>query len=328
MSWSSSTSRPLPTAGDPRRTWPPAWPTPLTSLSPSAAESARSADARRLLEAGADKVAVNSAAVADPSLLENMARQLGTANTVCAIDACRVCGLQCEGWTVLVRGGRTIRASTRWPGPQQAVRRGAGELLVTSHDRDGTAAGFDTALACPNQSSASVPLIASGGGGSLDSFVVAVREGKADAVLAASVFHFGVFSVRDGENRSPQRLATGSTMIEDFSTLDWRKSPDGLLPAIVQDAATARVLMLGYMNEAALQRTQETRLGHLLQPLEGPARGRRANPPAIPSASSPPRRIATATRSSSARSPTGRPATPAGNPASTRRSFPRKRSAN
>ncbi len=165
-------------------------------------------DARRLLEAGADKVAVNSAAVADPSLLENMARQLGTANTVCAIDAkCRRHAPRAaphaeraeykgDGWTVLVRGGRDETGIDAVAWAAEAVRRGAGELLVTSHDRDGTAAGFDTALLARIKLSAPAPLIASGGGGSLDSFVAAVREGKADAVLAASVFHFGVFSVR------------------------------------------------------------------------------------------------------------------------------------
>jgi cyclase len=149
------------------------------------------ADARRLLEAGADKVTVNSAAVADPSLLEDMARQLGTANTVCAIDARR----RGDGWMVLVRGGRDETGIDAVAWAAEAVRRGAGELLVTSHDRDGTAAGFDTALLARIKLSAPAPLIASGGGGSLASFVAAVREGKADAVLAASVFHFGVFSI-------------------------------------------------------------------------------------------------------------------------------------
>ena len=150
-------------------------------------------DARALLDAGADKVAVNSAAVADPSLLEATTRELGSANVVCAIDARRNGGR----WTVLVRGGRDDAGIDAVAWAQEAVRRGAGELLVTSHDRDGTRAGFDTALLSEIKRRVSVPLIASGGGGSLDSFVEAVRDGKADAVLAASVFHFGTFSIRD-----------------------------------------------------------------------------------------------------------------------------------
>ena len=153
-------------------------------------------DARTLLDAGADKVAVNSAAVADPPLLEAMARELGAANVVCAIDARRKAG----GWTVLVRGGRDDAGIDALAWAEEAVRRGAGELLVTSHDRDGTRAGFDTALLAEIKRRVSVPVIASGGGGSLESFVAAVRDGKADAVLAASVFHFGTFSIRDVKN--------------------------------------------------------------------------------------------------------------------------------
>ncbi|MEN6452438.1 MAG: imidazole glycerol phosphate synthase subunit HisF [Thermoguttaceae bacterium] len=192
------------------------------------------ADARAMLEAGADKVSVNSAAVARPSLIEEMARELGSANTVCAIDARRQRGgsrpfvvpplggsrpfvvpplggekpaeaettndlamLPDNGWTVLVRGGRSETGIDAVAWAEEAVRRGAGELLVTSHDRDGTAEGFDTELLSQIKRVAPAPLIASGGAGSLQSFVDAVRLGKADAVLAASVFHFGVFSIRD-----------------------------------------------------------------------------------------------------------------------------------
>jgi imidazole glycerol-phosphate synthase subunit HisF len=151
-------------------------------------------DARRLLDAGADKVAVNSAAVARPALLEEMAAQLGSANTVCAIDARRQ---QSGGWTALVRGGRDDARIDAIAWAEEAVRRGAGELLVTSHDRDGTAAGFDTALLSEIKARVSVPVIASGGGGSLSTFVDAVRLGRADAVLAASVLHFGIFSIRE-----------------------------------------------------------------------------------------------------------------------------------
>jgi len=150
------------------------------------------ADARHLLEAGADKVSVNSAAVNDPSLLSGMAEELGRANTVCAIDARRKNG----GWTVLVRGGRDDTGIDALTWAEEAVRRGAGELLVTSFDRDGTGKGFDTKLIARIKERVRVPIIASGGAGTLSSFVDAVRKGHTDAVLAASVFHFGTFSIR------------------------------------------------------------------------------------------------------------------------------------
>ncbi|MFH0770204.1 MAG: imidazole glycerol phosphate synthase subunit HisF [Candidatus Peregrinibacteria bacterium] len=150
-------------------------------------------DARRLLEAGADKVAVNSASVRNPLLLNEIAEQLGRANTVCAIDARK----KGDGWTVLVRGGRDDTEIDALLWAEEAVKRGAGELLVTSYDRDGTGEGFDTTLLSRIKERVSVPVIASGGAGSLDTFVSAVRAGRADAVLAASVFHFGTITIRD-----------------------------------------------------------------------------------------------------------------------------------
>ncbi|MFA6523804.1 MAG: imidazole glycerol phosphate synthase subunit HisF [Candidatus Peribacteraceae bacterium] len=158
-------------------------------------------DARMLLCAGADKVAVNSAAIRRPELLSDMAAQLGSANTVCAIDARKSDG----NWTVLIDGGTkdTGRDAVAWA--EEAVKRGAGELLVTSFDRDGTGTGFDTTLIARMKARVSVPVIASGGGGTLSSFVEAARAG-ADALLAASVFHFETFRIRDVK----QALATNS----------------------------------------------------------------------------------------------------------------------
>jgi cyclase len=150
-------------------------------------------DARKLLLAGADKVAVNSAAVRNPSLLDEMAKQLGRANTVCAIDARR----KGDSWTVLVRGGRDDTEIDALSWAEEAVQRGAGELLVTSYDRDGTGEGFDTVLLSQIKERVSVPVIASGGAGSLATFVNAVRIGRVDAVLAASIFHFGTSTIRD-----------------------------------------------------------------------------------------------------------------------------------
>lgn len=149
-------------------------------------------DARRLLEAGADKVSINSAAVNDPTLLSRMAEELGRANTVCAIDAKKVG----DRWNVLVRGGREDTGIDALEWAEEAVRRGAGELLVTSFDRDGTGEGFDVELLAHVKKRVRVPVIASGGAGTLSSFVDAVNSGNADAVLAASVFHFGTFSIK------------------------------------------------------------------------------------------------------------------------------------
>jgi len=150
-------------------------------------------DARRLLEAGADKVSINSAAVKRPQLLSDIAEQLGSANTVCAIDARR----KGKGWIVLVKGGteETDRDALLWA--KEAVERGAGELLVTSFDRDGTGEGFDTEFLACIKKQVNVPIIASGGAGSLQDFVDAASAGKADALLAASVFHFQKFSISD-----------------------------------------------------------------------------------------------------------------------------------
>ncbi len=150
-------------------------------------------DARRLLRAGADKVSINSAAVQRPELLSEIAKQLGRANTVCAIDARK----KGESWVVLTKGGteETQRDAIEWA--VEAVERGAGELLVTSFDRDGTGDGFDTDLLARIKRRVNVPVIASGGAGSLQDFVDAVAEGKANALLAASVFHFKQLSIAD-----------------------------------------------------------------------------------------------------------------------------------
>ncbi|HET7472238.1 MAG TPA: imidazole glycerol phosphate synthase subunit HisF [Candidatus Limnocylindrales bacterium] len=155
----------------------------------------RSVDEMRdVLRAGADKVSLNTAAVADPSVIERCARRFGSQAVVVAIDARALTGRD-DAWEVLVRGGRETAGldAVRWA--EDAVARGAGELLVTSVDRDGTQAGYDTALLRAITDRVDVPVIASGGAAGPDDFVAAVREGGADAVLAASVFHRRVHSI-------------------------------------------------------------------------------------------------------------------------------------
>jgi imidazole glycerol-phosphate synthase subunit HisF len=149
-------------------------------------------DMYAVLAAGADKVSLNSAAVRDPGLIERGSARFGAQCIVVAIDAKRREG---GGWEVFLNGGRlaTGREAVAWAA--EAAERGAGELLVTSMDRDGTQDGFDCELLAAVAEAVPVPVIASGGAGTLDHFAEAVSAGHADAVLAASVFHDGVYSI-------------------------------------------------------------------------------------------------------------------------------------
>jgi cyclase len=154
---------------------------------------------RDVLRAGADKVSFNTAAVAEPALLTACAKRFGSQAVVCAIDARRLPREDCaqQRWEVVTHGGRrrTDLDAIEWA--TRAVALGAGELLVTSMDRDGTRSGFDTELLAEIATRVRVPVIASGGAAGPADFVTAVRDGKADAVLAASIFHRRMFSVAD-----------------------------------------------------------------------------------------------------------------------------------
>lgn len=149
----------------------------------------------QMISVGADKVSVNSAAVRDPSLISAAASAFGSQAVICAIDARHVEGAG-DRWEVYVAGGRTATGIDAVAWAEEACRRGAGEILLTSMDRDGTKEGFDLALTRAVARAVSIPVIASGGVGTLEHFAEGVIEGEADAVLAASVFHFGTFSVR------------------------------------------------------------------------------------------------------------------------------------
>lgn len=155
-------------------------------------------DVRRLLEAGADKVAINSAALADPDLLTRAADAFGAQCVVLAIDAKRT-GDTPSGWEGFTHGGRkpTGRDAVAWAA--EGVRLGAGELLVTSMDRDGTKAGYDLDLLRALDEAVDVPVIASGGAGTLDHLAEGLTEGRADAVLAASMFHFRETTVAEAK---------------------------------------------------------------------------------------------------------------------------------
>ncbi len=154
-------------------------------------------DVRRLLLAGADKVAINTAAVEHPELVARLARDFGSQCIVVAIDARRREGG--SGWQVFTHGGRRPTDRDAVAFAQQVTDLGAGEILLTSMDRDGTRAGFDLALTRAVAERVSVPVIASGGVGCLEHLVEGVRDGHASAVLAASIFHFGEARVADAK---------------------------------------------------------------------------------------------------------------------------------
>jgi cyclase len=154
------------------------------------------ADAQAVLDAGADKISVNSAAVADPELLNELSGVFGAQCVVLAIDAKR--RADDEGWEVFVAGGRTPtgRDAVEWA--REGTARGAGEILLTSMDRDGTEDGYDLELTSAVAEAVGVPVIASGGAGELHHLVEALQAG-ADAVLCASIFHYGRFRVREAK---------------------------------------------------------------------------------------------------------------------------------
>ncbi len=153
-------------------------------------------DIRKLLLAGADKVSINSAAVADCNFVKQAAEKFGSQCIVVAIDA-KTVGSQ--RWEVFTHGGRRPTGLDAVQFARQAAARGAGEILLTSMDRDGTAKGFDIALTRAVADAVSVPVIASGGAGQLDHLVDAIRDGHAAAVLAASIFHFGTHSIAEAK---------------------------------------------------------------------------------------------------------------------------------
>ncbi len=148
-------------------------------------------DAAAVFDAGADKVTINSAAVRDPALISEIAARFGSQAVIVAIDAKRRNG----SFEVFIRGGRipTGRDAVAWS--QEAQRRGAGEILLTSMDRDGTREGFDCELTAAVAGAVTVPVIASGGAGCARDFTQVFQSGCADAALAASIFHFGIESV-------------------------------------------------------------------------------------------------------------------------------------
>ncbi|MDA0941474.1 MAG: imidazole glycerol phosphate synthase subunit HisF [Proteobacteria bacterium] len=152
-------------------------------------------DIRTLLNAGADKISINTAAIHNPSLVSQVSQKFGSQCIVVAIDAKKVN----NHWEVFTHGGRNPTGINAVKWAKEMVNRGAGELLITSMDRDGTKSGFDNELNLSISSEVDVPIIASGGVGNLDDLVNGIVQGKADAVLAASIFHFGEFTIEEAK---------------------------------------------------------------------------------------------------------------------------------
>ncbi|MDQ3188364.1 MAG: imidazole glycerol phosphate synthase subunit HisF [Pseudomonadota bacterium] len=155
-------------------------------------------DVRRLLNAGADKVSINTAAVLDPRLIVDASKRFGSQCIVIAIDAKSD---QHGNWKVFTHGGRTVTGLDAVEWARRVVELGAGEILLTSMDRDGTKRGFDLELTRAVSDAVSVPVIASGGVGTLQDLVDGVLLGHADAVLAASIFHYGEFTVQQAKQK-------------------------------------------------------------------------------------------------------------------------------
>ena len=152
-------------------------------------------DVRELLLAGADKVAVNTAAVADPGFVSKVAGRFGSQCVVVAIDARRSDG----GWEVFTHGGRKPAGLAALEWARRTEELGAGEILLTSMDRDGTEDGYDLELTAAVSSAVGIPVIASGGAGRLEHLLEAVERGRADAVLCASIFHYGKYSIGEAK---------------------------------------------------------------------------------------------------------------------------------
>lgn len=245
-------------------------------------------DIRAILQAGADKVSLNSAAVQNPRLVREAAERFGSQCVVVAIDVRR----NPDGrYEVVIAAGTRFTGLDALEWAKQVEQLGAGEILLTSMDKDGTKSGYDLPITRQIAAAVSIPVIASGGAGSLDDFYLGLTAGGADAVLAASLFHFGeirishlkdYLSLRGIPVRPPAQVdglpidktAEAETELPlephlpppvGLPQVDWslfRKDAQGLVPAIIREASSQEILMLAYLDETAWQETLRTGLMH------------------------------------------------------------------
>ncbi len=227
-------------------------------------------DVTAILRAGADKVAMNSAAVRRPELITESARIVGNQAVVVAIDGRRVTQPHPDKphmkWEVYVRGGRTPTGIDAVEWAKEAEARGAGEIMLTSMDGDGTKAGYDIPFTRAVAEAVNIPVIASGGAGTMEHFHEALTVGKASAALAASLFHYKELEIRTLkqyllEKGLPIRSEAAERQSSDMP-IPLRWNADGLIPAIAQDADTLEILMMAWMDAEALRMTRESGEAH------------------------------------------------------------------
>lgn len=218
-------------------------------------------DIRELLTAGADKISLNSAAVLNPGLITSASARFGSQCIVTAIDVKSVPVSEeiPSGYEVVIAGGTRATGLDAVKWAKKAEDLGSGEILLTSMDRDGTKSGYDNIITRMIAEAVSVPVIASGGAGSMSDFYDGIVEGKADAVLAASLFHFGEISIKDLKKYLDDR-GVPVRKIDRALALWQRMKKDtlGLVPAIVVEEKTGEVLMLAYMDYEAFDMTLTT----------------------------------------------------------------------
>ena len=222
-------------------------------------------DIRDILNAGADKVSLNSAAVKNPQFVKEASEMFGAQCIVVAIDVKSREDKEKfpSGYEVVIAGGTKPTGIDALWWAKEVVSLGAGEILLTSMDRDGTKSGFDNVITSMIADNVNVPVIASGGAGRMEDFYDGIIDGKADAVLAASLFHFGEIEIKDLKKYLAGR---GIPVRQISNELDmWahmKKNSDGLVPAICQDYETGDVLMMAYMNYEAFDLTCKTGYMH------------------------------------------------------------------
>jgi len=210
-------------------------------------------DIKQLLNAGASKVSISSAAIINPELIRKAAQEFGSNRIIVAIDAKRTgSGFGVSKWEVVSHGGTNNTGLDAIEWAQKMANLGAGEILLTSMDKDGTKEGFDLELTKAVSSSISVPVIASGGVGNINHLVDGVVVGGASAVLAASIFHFGHYTINEAKEALQIGLKKKSAdnILEQVSF-----DTGGLIAAIAQDYSTGKVLMMAWMNQEALLET-------------------------------------------------------------------------
>lgn len=218
-------------------------------------------DIREILNAGADKISLNSAAVRDPEFVSRAAARFGSQCVVVAIDVHSVAKTDKipSGYEVVIAGGTQTTGLDAVAWARKVEELGAGEILLTSMDRDGTKSGYDNVITGMIAEAVSVPVIASGGAGTYEHFYDGIVEGKADAVLAASLFHFGEISVEklknylDGRGIPVRKIGRALSLWQKM-----KKDVLGLVPAIVADEISGDVLMLAYMDYEAFDQTLAT----------------------------------------------------------------------